>query len=282
MHNVKTNRGSRFWIEQILRFCQEYNIPPEYLLETLNEPKVIPMIRGKAFEFSVMLALERILAGNGAWTVQKIPMNAQSGAHDIDLQVTHEPTKKRLRLECKLAKKESYRRKRNGNHELSVKCMRSRTLGVAKVHEIAPKLKISPAMLNIHNDQYLPTDFDFVITSIGNAFYRTDAAGRFIWSPNEKEVEFLEMLKLYFNNIKTMELKDFAFNMMYIGHTRDIAVLESNSVKCRRKTCPSKNDCGFIPNYPIISFPKNGDMPDNGWVPLSNAPHLFEKYIKSR
>jgi hypothetical protein len=277
---MKTNEKLGSWIRQIVKYCQDYNIPPEYLHETLSEPKVIPMIRGKAFEFSAMLALKRILKDNGEWFVEKIPMNAQSGEHDIDLQVTHLPTKKIIRLECKLSKKEGYRRKKDGHHEISVKCMRSRTLGESKVKELAPKLKVSARMLTIHNDQYLPSDFDFVITSIGNAFYRTNDEGRFVWKPNEKEIEFLEMLKSFFG-IKSMNLQDFAFSTMYIGYSRDIAILKSNRVKCSRKKCPSKNDCGFIPNYPIISFPKNDGLPTNGWFPLNSAHHLFEKFIKS-
>lgn len=49
------------WIEKVKAFCNTYNIPYEYLAETLYEPKVIPMIRGKAFEFTALLALQNIL-----------------------------------------------------------------------------------------------------------------------------------------------------------------------------------------------------------------------------
>lgn len=160
---MKTDRKLGAWIRQIIKYCKDYNIPPEYLHETLSEPKVIPMIRGKAFEFSAMLALKSILKDNDNWSVDKIPMNAQSGEHDIDLQVTHLPSGKIIRIECKLAKKEGYRKKTDGHHEISVKCMRSRTLGEAKVKELAPKLGVSESVLTIHNDQYLPSDFDFII-----------------------------------------------------------------------------------------------------------------------
>jgi hypothetical protein len=42
------------WIQSLINYCQEYNIPIEYLGDTLYDPKVVPMIRGKAFEFSVL------------------------------------------------------------------------------------------------------------------------------------------------------------------------------------------------------------------------------------
>ncbi len=45
------------WEEKVKEYCEKYNIPVLYLAETLYEPKVVPMIRGKAFEFSVMMAL---------------------------------------------------------------------------------------------------------------------------------------------------------------------------------------------------------------------------------
>ncbi|MBF8265671.1 MAG: MspA1I restriction endonuclease [Dehalococcoidia bacterium] len=35
------------WTQKIIEYCQEYSIPIEYLSDTLYEPKVVPMIRGK-------------------------------------------------------------------------------------------------------------------------------------------------------------------------------------------------------------------------------------------
>jgi hypothetical protein len=49
------------WANQIQLFCDTYNIPHQYLLEILQDPKVIPMIRGKAFEFSALVRLQHIL-----------------------------------------------------------------------------------------------------------------------------------------------------------------------------------------------------------------------------
>ncbi|PIW74711.1 MAG: restriction endonuclease, partial [Candidatus Portnoybacteria bacterium CG_4_8_14_3_um_filter_44_15] len=52
------------WDKKVKEYCEKYNIPIFYLAETLYEPKVVPMIRGKAFEFSVMMALQEILPKN--------------------------------------------------------------------------------------------------------------------------------------------------------------------------------------------------------------------------
>ena len=198
------------WIRKVIEYCEYYNIPLKYLAETMSEPKVVPMIRGKAFEFSIMLLLQSILPSN-EWNVSKININAQSGFHDVDVQVIHLPSKKNLTIECKLASKESYRTK-DGHSEVEVKCMRSRTLGISKVASLAPKLGITEEVLTIHNDQYLPEDFDVVITSLGNAFYRTDKlTGKFEWQPTKREIEFLETLA----GPNIANLKDFAFKTWF-------------------------------------------------------------------
>ena len=105
-------------------------------------------------------------------------MNAQLGQHDEDVTIIHLPTKKRLSVECKLAKRGGFK-KSERTYEIPVKCMRSRTLGAAMVNNLASKFGKSKQQLSTHNDQYLPTDFDLVITSIGNAFFETDKAGLF-------------------------------------------------------------------------------------------------------
>jgi len=70
------------WQEKVEEYCKKYNIPLFYLAETMYEPKVIPMIRGKVFEFSVMTALQEILPQNERQVDQSM-MNAQIGFHDI-------------------------------------------------------------------------------------------------------------------------------------------------------------------------------------------------------
>jgi hypothetical protein len=263
------------WQEEITEYCDKYNIPITYLAETLHEPKVVPMIRGKAFEFSVMLALQKVLPQN-EWKVSKAVRIDESGFHDTDIRVLHKRTGKTLRIECKLAKKEGYRLFPDGHSEIRVKCMRSRTLGSSKVKELAPKLGISEAALAVHNDQYLVADFDLVITSIGNAFYRTDKkTGFYEWKPKKVEEEFLKKLKPL--NIKP--LKDAAFEYMYIARARDLVAKQGTGVLCSRKKCTNKNDCGFIPNYPVIRFGNQTPKPTNKWVSLEDSQALFKGLV---
>ena len=108
------------WINKVKEYCEKYNIPLIYLADTLYEPKVVPMIRGKAFEFSVMLALQQVLPPN-EWIVKKVPMNAQTGFHDVDVHVVHKKTNRVIRIECKLAKKGSFRTYSDGHYEIRVK-----------------------------------------------------------------------------------------------------------------------------------------------------------------
>ena len=262
------------WLRSVLEYCQNYNIPLQYLIDTMYEPKVVPMIRGKAFEFSVMLALQHILPQQ-EWQVDKIMVNAQSGLHDIDVRVTHLPTGKELTVECKLAGKENFKEK-NGRSEIRVKCMRSRTLGESKVNELAPKLGIPNAVLAVHNDQYLPEDFDIVVASIGNAFYRTDKlTGRFEWKPTTNEIAFLKKLAGY----RVTDLKDFAFSKLYVARAKDLAVGVIPEIVCSRKKCKNKISCGFIPNYPIIRFDPLTLKPAHTWVAIEDSLGLFHSLI---
>jgi hypothetical protein len=263
------------WVEKVQKYCADYNIPIEYLVDTLYEPKVVPMIRGKAFEFSVMLALQQILSPT-KWDVVKPAMNAQLGLHDTDVRVIHKPTRIEISVECKLADKESYRLMPNGHSRLQVKCMRSRTLGIEMVRELAPKWKVSPRQLTVHNDQYRPGDFDVVITSIGNVFYRTKDDGRFEWQPTAAEEIFLNSTGG--NNTNT--LKEFAFFQMYAARARDLAVSRKNAVQCTRRKCEQKNGCGFIPNYPVIEFEPNNPRPLARWQPIADIETLLLTFVR--
>ena len=266
---------TRGWEEKVKEYCEKYNIPLLYLVETLYEPKVVPMIRGKAFEFSVMMALQNILPKD-EWQVDKQAMNAQIGFHDVDVRIVHKPTKKTIRIECKLAKKGGYRLFTDGHSEIRVKCMRSRTLGLSKVKELAPKLGVSEKVLAVHNDQYLPADFDVVISSIGNAFYITDKKTElFEWRPPKAGMDFLR--KIGFKNVGS--LQDFAFQKMYAAKASDLTI-GHNSVVCTRALCKNKKACGFIPNYPIITFDKKTKQPTNKWISIEQILSLLKDLVR--
>jgi len=262
------------WTSKVVEFCETFNIPLEFLADTLNEPKVIPMIRGKAFEFSVIIGLKEVLP-DSIWEVDHPTINAQSGLHDVDVSVVHRASGKKIRLECKLAKKGSFKTLENGQSEIRVKCMRSRTLGEEMVKSLAPKWGVPRNVLKTHNDQYLPSNFDVVITSIGNSFYETNSAGIFVWQPTSAGKEFLNRL----GGTKNGSLKDFAFQQMYLVRSSDIAIGLYTGIKCTRRSCRNKNRCGFIPNYPIIKFSSSSPNPLNGWTPIAEASNFFQKLI---
>lgn len=259
------------WNDKIEKFCDFYNIPPKYLAETLYEPKVIPMIRGKAFEFSVMLALQKILPKD-EFEVTKTPMNAQFGSHDQDVSVLHKPTGAQISVECKLAAKGKFKTVENG-YEIRVKCMRSRTVGEKMAERLSGISNIPKETILIHSDQYLPSDFDIVITTIGNAFYETNkTTGLFEWSPNTKAVQFLRKLRGQDNETS---LKDFTFYSLYVAPTSGLAVKSANEIRCTRRKCKDFENCGFIPNYPTIQFSLDTRKISTPWLAISDATALF-------
>ncbi len=273
---------SKNWQQEIADYCYKYNIPLEYIVATMYEPKVVPMIRGKAFEFSAMLSLLEILPQD-EWEISKEVMNAQLGFHDVDVKVLHKPTGLVVRGECKLARKEGYKFVKSHlmdaeYHEIRVKCMRSRTLGSKQVKALAPIMGVEEHVLAVHNDQYQPTDFDIVLCSIGNAFYRTNKDnGTFEWKPTVIEEKFLYAL----GPSKGESLKDFAFRKMYLAKSSDIVVGENTGVVCTRKACDNRNNCGFIPDYPIMRFDRSL-KPISSWVPIEQAVDFFTSIVKSK
>lgn len=40
-------------IKDVKRYCDDFDIPINHIVEVISDRKVIPMLRGKAFEFSV-------------------------------------------------------------------------------------------------------------------------------------------------------------------------------------------------------------------------------------
>jgi len=273
------NLSKQNWVNEIVDYCDKYNILIEYLEDTLYMPKVVPMIRGMAFEFSAMLVLKRVLSDK-KWSVEKVPMNAQLGLSDVDILVTHKKSNKKISIECKLASKESFKLSPDKRTMLRIKCMRSRTLGSAMIKQLAPKRRISEEMLAVHNDQYLPGDFDVLITSIGNAFYRTNRQlNIFEWKPSRIELKFLNRL---FPNKKLEELKNLAFGKMYICSSKQLSISRKNKVACTRKKCNNKRSCGFIPNYPIISFQEKSLKPNWPWVEINKADGVLKNLIKQK
>ncbi len=279
------------WIDDIRKYCRKLNIETKDLYSVLSDPKVSPMIRGKAFEFSLSYRLSQILASD-EWTVSKPTMNAQSNAHDVDVKVLHNPTETVISVECKLAKKGSfrvakrkYRNRDKNDYFLEVKCMRSRTtLSDDRVRTGAAAHGVTKEAFKLHSDQYRAVNFDVVATSIANAFYETEEdTGMYIFQPSENARKLFEE----FNPPNDEEeLQLFIYNKIYLARSMDLAVTTKSGVECGRRNCTDRSNCGFIPNSPLINFGNIGDLPpgkipapNNHWVELKDAESLFRKSL---
>lgn len=269
---VKENNMNIF-NEELEQFCRLYNLPIQHLGKILKDPKVIPMIRGKAFEFSVCDRLEGIL-NSQIWKVDKPFLNPQLGSHDEDVVIKHLITERKFTVECKLTAKGEFRYDDNDKtYIVKVKCMRSRTLGNTQVQRLAPMLGVSPESLAVHNDQYRPQDFNFVITSLANAFYETDENGIFVWQPSEMGRLFLA--QKYGNHLSDEEYQDRAFADMYVACSSDIAISSQNDIHCTRRRCSMPKNCGFIPNYPQIIFDSAMNVVNGNWFPINQIETLL-------
>lgn len=263
--------------QELIEFCELYNLPLEHLGATLKDPKVIPMIRGKAFEFSVKDRLSQIL-NSSIWHVSKPFVNPQLGSHDQDVLIKHIPTGIQITIECKLSAKGEYKQFENESI-FKIKCMRSRTLGAELVQRLAPLRGVSEESLSVHNDQYMPGDFDLVITSLANAFYSTNEEGIFIWSPSHVGQLFLETK--YGAGLSDTQYQNAAFNDMYVARSSDLRISSHTGVLCTRRRCLNKTDCGFIPNYPLLTINHTSlQDPSNRWIHISNIESLLLGFIQ--
>lgn len=143
------------WKKDILNYCSLYNIPIEHFIEVISDQKVIPMLRGKAFEFSVLDALQHILPSS-IWEVKKENLNAQPNSPDEDVKVIHKSTGIAIHIEVKSAVRGSFSmgtpRTTIKTPHFRVKCHRSRS-----------------NFNNVLNDRYLVSDFDIIVSNPSNS-----------------------------------------------------------------------------------------------------------------
>lgn len=261
-------------VARLKDYCEKYDIPLGNIVDVISDLKVIPMIRGKAFEFTAAQLLTNELTEE--WTVKTPNINPQEGAHEADLIASRLNQAGRIRVECKLAKNDSFRLI-GGHAQLRVKCMRSRTVG----HDIvadrkASHYKISSAMIKAHADNYREDDFDFLLTSVGNSFWKT-VGNTYTFSGTKKD--FTKMRELFperFTNYGNFQ-KD-AFSMLLYAKSAELKVSRGNGIKCSRKACTNREDCGFIPHYPAVILDEvvGGNSP---WKPMRGIGTDFSAFL---
>ena len=265
------------WQDALIKYCVDFNIPIDYLSDILRDSKVNPMIRGKGFEFSTLMAFQKILIPE-VWEVGKPNMNAQAMQHDVDILVKHIPSGKTISVECKLSKKDSFRISKTGEISAAVKCMRSRTLGQEIIAERAPIMGVTVEQLNAHKDNYLTTDFDVVVSSFGNAFYTTDKEnGEYIWTPSSSHREVIEKIL----QTPNADLKKSAFDYILVAKAADLSPA-SGFYPCARKTCKHQDSCAFIPNYPVVKFDSRSGAPNKPWNSLKALEDVLLEVLSKK
>ena len=269
----------RIDIKKLNEYCNRYDIPKTHFIDILEDLKVIPMVRGKAFEFQTSDRLRTIL-NKSRWRVSNPLLNAQPGIHDIDVKITNEIKKVDINAECKMASRDSIKLS-NGVLSFQVKCMRSRTIGHKGVAErLAREYGIDKKSVLAHADQYRTKDFGIVITSLGNAFWDTDNIGRYKFNLDEEMVRYLMTLfpSKFLGNEKTDVLKRKLKDFLLVAKSSDLIVSKTNRIVCRRRVCTKKENCGFIPNYPIVNLNDvaNGKSP---WKQIEVIETILRQFL---
>ncbi len=237
--------------DKIKDFCEEHSLDINSFDQLLNEPKLVPMLRGIGYEFVIRNALTKLFSKSNNYKIEKPNINAQFSVSDIDIGLIEKKTKKLKIIECKLAQNNSFRlaSKKINYSYCKIKVMRSRTLGDEKIKEFSKIEKIPLNQVKSHKDSYPYYKFDYVVTNLRNAFYRTND-NIFKYSPNINELNFLK--KLF--DLKTNdEVNEKLKKTHYIISSKLLAPKYSG-LKCTRKNCPNPTSCIFIPNYPIFNL----------------------------
>lgn len=184
-------------IERIHQYCADFVVPEEYLMEILEDQKVLPMIRGKASEYNAYLYLKEKLDPM-IWDVQKLNLNAQNDINDEDVSITHRRTGIRLKMEVKNAVRGSFKdanRSKKADAKakpyFNVKCHKSRS---------------NTKKLETTNDRYLLGEFDIVMSNTSNALYEGGSVDAILTILDKPKV--IAYLKEYYGATTDKELEE--------------------------------------------------------------------------
>jgi len=231
--------------QELIKYCNTYKIPMEYVFDILEDQKVVPMIRGKATEYTTLLLLTSLLNPH-EWSVAKLNLNAQTGMHDEDVSVTHQRSGIIIKIECKNACRGSFKfssRCAIKDPHCSIKCHKSRST-------------ISKASTT--NDKYLVGDFDIVISNLSNAII---AGGTY--------TEFFELVK---NEPLVTELSRYYncnadFSSLFEATYSDWRFAKSSDLATK----------GVIPRTPYVNLYGGDD-----WQPISELENSLNEIVREQ
>jgi hypothetical protein len=225
----------------LIKYCQKFNVPVEHIFEILEDQKVTPMIRGKAMEYNLTLVLRENLSSQ-SWNVDKLNLNAQTGAGDEDVSITHKRTGIRLRAESKSTVRGSMAsglRSRNVKApHFKVKCHRSRS---------NKKL--------LTNDAYSVDSFDVILTNTSNAIFEGNTIGENLEVIHDETTK--QILYEFYNVSDDIELLLACYSDWRFCIPSDIAI------------------DGYIPRTPYVQL-----LDDPNWRPLSELENRLLEVVQ--
>ncbi len=196
-------------------------------------------------EYNAYLLLDNILPKQ-AWSVQKLNLNAQPGAEDEDVSITHRRSGVILRVESKSAVRGSMSR---GNRSrkmplphFNVKCHRSRS-----------NIKLA----GTSNDRYAVGCFDVLITNPFDAIFEGNTVGEDLEIVHDSEI--VGMLMEYYNVKNKVALRVKCSNDWRFCIPKDIA------------------EDGYVPRTPYVKL-----IDDPNWRPMNEIEKVLENVVGSR
>lgn len=247
----------RVLLDQVREYCRYYSAPIQHLVEVISDLKVIPMIRGKGFEYFAADYLRQNLQPQDQWEVTNPMVNPQLQVHDTDVTVRRTSGGRTANIECKLSAKATLL-KRNSTL-FKVKCMRSRTVGdSAAADSMMERYHITRPHLLAHKDNYREMDFDFVVASLENSLWDT-VDNRYAFVGVRRHFDVLHRLfpDRFPQWVNQETFRQQTTDFLIIARSEDLIVSPRNNLTCVRRACiraGTDTNCEFIPNYPVVDL----------------------------
>ena len=204
-------------------------MPFSHLGKIIRDPKVVPMIRGKGFEYLVLRRLKQVI-NSSDWRTKKPRRNPQLDVRDVDILLRNRSNERRLSIECMMAGKGTLLKK--DHTKFQVKCMRSRVIGESEAAtRTARRYHVKRKLVLLHEDSCRTNDFDAVITSLENS----------LWTTKDEEYTF-RGTRREFDALRDLFPKSFkkyngesgfqkaVANFFLVARSKDLTVSEANGI----------------------------------------------------